>query len=724
MRVSTRCRSVDEFIAAFAALVDEHSIVVYTNQTRELGTRQLFAVQLADGELVLRGEGEVMESEPPPRGKLRLRFLSMDARSHEVHKVMMERARGLAGLMGLPPSPAPRPAATARPVTAPAARAAPATPLPGVPPIPEVPVRPRAAVTVTTGHAPASAAAGAASTAASPSTTTAGSKLPAPTRTAWSPSIPSIPMAQPIGPTLVTTSELATGTSPRSKPVTPELASGTPPPPPVPRIASAPPPITTGAPPHVTTAAPPPVTTAAPPPPVTTAAPPPPVTTAAPPPVAAAAPPPVAAAAPPPVLLAMATGMPPVAPTSNDDDLDEVKTSVDTAVPSALLTRPAPPVEERTPGSPYILPANPFGELDPKALEYFVECTIFEDTGQWEVPDLASTADVGAAEAVDEIGPLIEPPAPASAPPASSMTPAAPATPAAQHHPYPSVPIAALSAMAPAPLLHAPAPVTPAPGWPDDYAGDEDDDATPARDRRRRVMWIAVAVVGVIAIGVIAAVTLGSDDRGAPAVAPSAADAGPRAGTPDAGASGGPDASAAARATVATDAGATAPASAADAAVAETTPIAPPKAAGACQLAVTSNEDETAILIDGERVGEAPWSGTRPCGEARIVATRARYVTFEHTATLRPDEPTAVEARMVRPEQKVTFTSSPAGARISVDGRVVGTAPVSVVVKGFTTISVKAELAGYTTASQRAYVRKATTRIGSTLKKLPKRPRR
>ncbi|MCA9673546.1 MAG: hypothetical protein KC464_00800, partial [Myxococcales bacterium] len=107
--MSTRCRSVDEFIAAFAALVDERSIVVYTNQTREIGSRQLFAVQLADGEMVMRGEGEVTESEPPPRGKLRLKFLQMDSRSRDVHRLMLERQRGLAGMLGIAPGTTPTP---------------------------------------------------------------------------------------------------------------------------------------------------------------------------------------------------------------------------------------------------------------------------------------------------------------------------------------------------------------------------------------------------------------------------------------------------------------------------------------------------------------------------------------------------------------------------------------------------------------------------------------
>ena len=84
MRVSTRCRTIDELIAAFATLVDEHSLVVLTDAQREIGSRQPFVVELADGTFVMKGEAEVVESTPPPRGRLRLKFLALDAGGREV----------------------------------------------------------------------------------------------------------------------------------------------------------------------------------------------------------------------------------------------------------------------------------------------------------------------------------------------------------------------------------------------------------------------------------------------------------------------------------------------------------------------------------------------------------------------------------------------------------------------------------------------------------------
>jgi hypothetical protein len=110
MRVSTRCRTVDELVAAFATLVDAQSLVVLTDQQREIGTRQPFVVELSDGTMVMRGEAEVIESTAPPKGRLRLKFLALDASGREIHARMLDRKRGGTGATpapavagGLPP---------------------------------------------------------------------------------------------------------------------------------------------------------------------------------------------------------------------------------------------------------------------------------------------------------------------------------------------------------------------------------------------------------------------------------------------------------------------------------------------------------------------------------------------------------------------------------------------------------------------------------------------
>jgi hypothetical protein len=52
--------------------------------------------------------------------------------------------------------------------------------------------------------------------------------------------------------------------------------------------------------------------------------------------------------------------------------------------PPVVVAPPAPrpaPREERTPGSSFILPANPLHDLSDESLEGFVDCTLYEDTG-------------------------------------------------------------------------------------------------------------------------------------------------------------------------------------------------------------------------------------------------------------------------------------------------------------------------------------------------------
>lgn len=106
-----------------------------------------------------------------------------------------------------------------------------------------------------------------------------------------------------------------------------------------------------------------------------------------------------------------------------------------------------------------------------------------------------------------------------------------------------------------------------------------------------------------------------------------------------------------------------------------------------------------------------------PCGKGRLVVTRTRYETFDHVI----DAAKQQFIRLARPETRVTFTSIPPRARITVDGRLLGKAPVSTTVRAFTTIKVSAELIGYQKWSQKLYVRKTTTRVVAPLKKTPRK---
>jgi hypothetical protein len=94
LHIETRCRSIDELVAAFATFVDARSIVVLTDQRRAVGARVRFAIALADGTIAMRGEAHVVEATPPPRGRLRLRFSALDPSGRIAHQRMLDRKQG------------------------------------------------------------------------------------------------------------------------------------------------------------------------------------------------------------------------------------------------------------------------------------------------------------------------------------------------------------------------------------------------------------------------------------------------------------------------------------------------------------------------------------------------------------------------------------------------------------------------------------------------------
>src|SRR4029453_1463872 len=90
--------------------VDESSVFVATHQPRPVGARLPFAIALKDGEAVLKGEGEVIESHLEKAGSMRrpgmrLRLLRLDGPSKEIHQELLDRKRHAAVTIAHPPPP-------------------------------------------------------------------------------------------------------------------------------------------------------------------------------------------------------------------------------------------------------------------------------------------------------------------------------------------------------------------------------------------------------------------------------------------------------------------------------------------------------------------------------------------------------------------------------------------------------------------------------------------
>ncbi len=133
---------------------------------------------------------------------------------------------------------------------------------------------------------------------------------------------------------------------------------------------------------------------------------------------------------------------------------------------------PPPAGEERTPGSPIILPANPLAAIPDDSLRGFVECTLYEETGTFSFDDLLDRA--GSEGDVDD--PIAEPPPPpdlrASLPPELKPNPRRDATPvpapssfapAAAAQPFLGAAPAPEAPEAPLPPMFAPEPPPPGP---------------------------------------------------------------------------------------------------------------------------------------------------------------------------------------------------------------------------------------------------------------------
>jgi hypothetical protein len=129
------------------------------------------------------------------------------------------------------------------------------------------------------------------------------------------------------------------------------------------------------------------------------------------------------------------------------------------------------------------------------------------------------------------------------------------------------------------------------------------------------------------------------------------------------------------------------------------------------QIAVTSLPAGASVIHDGRTIGKTPLTSAFPCGPAKIAINYRRYERVDKAISPRPGAPSSVDVRLERPIRKVTFRSRPPGATITVDGRSVGTAPVTTRVRAFTSVEVRAELAGYQPWSQKIYLEARADRI-------------
>jgi hypothetical protein len=390
----------------------------------------------------------------------------------------------------------------------------------------------------------------------------------------------------------------------------------------------------------------------------------------------------------------------------------------DSANTDVIEPPPPPSSEERAPGADLVLPANPLMGIADKSLEGFVDCTIYEETGNFFPidPPLEDPDDPVADPPL--LAPLPRRPTPAPLPPgaAAEAAPRVPAAPPAPSPPSSAVAAAPLAAPPPVPPPRAAsAPAAEPAGMPPPSAAaspTEDLDALrpglweriSALFRGSRRWWLiggAVAVVIVVVVIVVAARSgQGRPERVAMQLPP------------------------------AVDAGAAA------AVTPPPPPVPPPPAAvphdpapeqdtgpggmpvvgaGPCRVAVTSTPAGSTVEVDGERVGPSPIAIAGPCQKRIFVLSHPRYETATRTVTPDPAKPSTLDVTLSRPMHHLMIETQPSGAIISIAGHAAGVSPTNVDVLGFTAIDVTITKPTYKPMTKRVYSRVANDHLSVSL---------
>lgn len=736
--VATRCTNIEQFVATFHRFCDDSTFFVATLATRPVGLETAFSIQLEDKTPVLRGLCSVVEAWATPANRfgrpgVRLAVKRLTNESLMVFRQLQtaRKAAEAAEAAGQPAPPVPsgqiQVVDTTPPLTVPIATST-------------IPSSPSTAAAFATLKLTALAPAPPAPAPSSPVET-----KPAPTEA--KPEPPARPTPTPAPPKLPPLRPIPSATPPTAFAVFPAPAG----------VAGPQPSVRADATPAPTTTTPTP-TTPTPTTPMqaqTTATPPAPPTSPTTPARTDATPAPSSArprsdATPPPRPSTPSVKAPNPALADSPPPRDYVPEPI---AASDDLTNPIAS-ETRTPGSSFVLPANPLMNLTDKSLEGFVDCALYEETGNFfRAPEYEDSL-------VDIDDVLASPPSPARPAPRTlspvaalrpnAFVPAEPNqdfSPEVTPLPYlagivphradtdPPIPPTPHAGRAPTPPVFddnsdmfyprgyettavgtRPPPTAPPPNMPMAMepvhaaptplpvarGGSLDSTASliainRGRDRKRwLVIGASAAGTSLLLLIIVLATTGRGQDKSADAATPTAK--GPVAETA-------PPAVANTTTPPSTAKPPTTPQDPVD--IPDdppTDPNAPPVAGtGPCRVTVTSSPAGSMVSVDDQAFGPSPISIDGPCAKRRIDVKHPRYALGTKWVALTPGKPSSVDLALARPTHTVTVTSNPSGATVSIAGRRAGTTPTSVKVMGFTGVTLTVEKKGFRTETQKLY---------------------
>ncbi len=403
--------------------------------------------------------------------------------------------------------------------------------------------------------------------------------------------------------------------------------------------------------------------------------------------------------------------------------------------PTVVDAKPAElPEEQRTPGSDLVLPANPLMNLSDKSLAGFVDCTLYEETGNF-FPAL----DDGSA--LDELAPPpgrlpanplanideLEPQAGiASAPEAVDVAPEpiAAAEPVAPLEP-PTIPVVAASPAPPPIVEESPSRVTPMPAGEAFVAPKAAAPRTPSNKR----WWVlaGATVAASLAALLVMATRSSADESSPPRAAKPATQIADTAMKPAGSAteptpSESPNESTEPPTTEPpttepptepppteppidppmSPKKSTEPSNPSDEPATTTSPS-PIVGKGPCKVDIKTTPAGTMVEIDGRAVGPSPIAIAGPCTRRRIDLAHPRYKAEQRWVTPTADQPVSLDITLVRPTHELVVTSNPAGATVSIGGRRAGLTPTKVQLMGFSGIDITITKPGFETITRRIY---------------------
>jgi hypothetical protein len=372
------------------------------------------------------------------------------------------------------------------------------------------------------------------------------------------------------------------------------------------------------------------------------------------------------------------------------------------------------PDDTRTPGSELVLPANPLMNISDHSLEGFVDCTLYEETGNF-FP--APEPEIDAAN----VDPLVEPPRRVTIPPIAEprtmtgpmmslpRTLTGPMTPIAIAMPPPMPPPMPLAMPMARPVVKraleraASEPFVPVPSAPP---------MTVRPIRRGRITGIAawprqrIAVAGGVAVITIALAIVIASKSGHASHATATTD----------------DADLVAANLPPPERRAATPSVPHPVPVADVAPLAgddpgdasggaPMFGSGPCKIAVSTTPAGSIISVDGEVAGPSPITIGGPCAKRKLDIAHPRYAPATRIVAATPDAAANIDVALARPTHDLYVETSPAGAAVSIDGHRAGTTPTLVKIMGFTALSLRIDKFGFKSTTQRIYSKSPHDRV-------------